>query len=444
MKAKTGRCFGLLRRLAAAAAGIAAAAGTAALPVFAEPGQYALPFQLNAPAAVSVSWQPTDDMPSACTVSYTKDSELTAYMKHDTDERLAIRQQYGYSELWIKGQLDWSIDSPNDWHYNQYWDTDGYDSEWKQHLGDWAYVNLAITSAKIDSDQIFRSFGNPEDASDVQWNGTETAPGWKSVLKDGQYELFTAPDGKKGAKIDLTKHQVYVRMRWLVVISRDDWEHDQYRCSGWSAAASVGTPAPKQSETQSAEETTVTTRELPAIGQLAAPAVSDLHLTGEFDRDGRAVAEFKLNVPEDISDDSERLKAAGGKLVLTAVAETDAAEESTLIAFDEIPLTAGERRVTFSLPECRSCRLCWYYMTEVINPRTNEPLRSPQSDPTEYQTLDVPVQTTETTGTTAPAKKKNTAARAMRRLGVVILLLAGLGWFTAFFMRKYHITIRKR
>lgn len=447
-----GRLTDGFRRFSAALLTVcAAAAGCTVLPAGAAP---ALPFQLNPPAVVSVQPAPSDDAPSACTVSYTKDSALTEYMRHDTDERLAIRQQYGYSELWIKGQVDWSIDSPNDWHYNQYWDTDGYDAEWNQHLGEWAYSNFAVTSAKIDTDQIFRSFGDPSDAKDPVWNGSGTAPGWKDVLKAGQYELYTAPDGKQGAKIDFTKHQVYVRMRWLVTVDRDDWDHEQYLCSAWSQTAYAGTAgAPETAVSVTVKQsddagegtgTTETMPQLPKIGHLAAPAVTDLHMTGDFNSDGRAIAEFTLNVPEDVSDDAERVKAAGGKLILAAAADTDGAEASTLITLEEIPLTVGERRVTFAMPDCTQCALVWYYCTEVVNPNTGEPVRTAQSDGTEQQILDVPVQTTASTETAAPAKKKSSAARAMRRMGIVILLLAGLAWFAAFFMRKYHITIRKR
>ncbi len=432
-----------LRRLAAAALTVCAAISGTAVPAEAAP---ALPFQLHAPAAVSVKWQPTDETPSACVVSYTKDSELTAYMKHDTDERLAIRQQYGYSELWIKGQLDWSVDSPNDWHYNQYWDTDGYDADWKKHLGDWAYLNFAVTSAKIDSEEIFRSLGNPADASDSQWNGTAEAPGWKSVLKEGQYDIFTAPDGKKGAKIDLTKHQIYVRMRWLVMVNRDDWEREQYLCSDWSQTASVGTLAAKLTSTSAPEdvpETTVTTAELPKLPHLAAPAVTGLHLTGDYSAEGRAIAEFTLQVPEEVSDSAERIKAAGGKLILAASAETDGAENATLIPLDEIPLTVGERRVTFALPECTQCALSWYYCLEVKNPSTGEPVRTAQSDGTDRQNLSVPAQTAATTTGTAPAPKKSSAGKAMRRIGAALLVMAALAGFSVFFLRKYRISIRK-
>lgn len=444
MNIRNGAVCKALRRFSAAALTVCAAVLGTALPAAAAP---ALPFQLNAPAAVSVKWQPTDETPSACVVSYVKDSELTAYMKHDTDERLAIRQQYGYSELWIKGQLDWSLDSPNDWHYNRYWDTDGYDTEWKQHLGDWAYLNFAVTSAKIDSEEIFRSMGNPADASDSQWNGTAEAPGWKSVLKEGQYELFTAPDGKKGAKIDLTKHQIYVRMRWLVMVNRDDWEREQYVCSGWSQTASVGTLAAATSApADTAETTAVTTQTLPELAHLSAPDVRDLHLTGDFSAEGRAVAEFTLQVPEEVSDSAERIKAAGGKLILAAAAETDGADSSPVIPLEEIPLTPGERRVTFSLPECTRCSLSWYYCLEVTNPQTGEPVRTAQSDGTKAQELDVPVQTTQSTGTTASASapKKKSAGRIMRRTALFLLLMAALAGGTVFFMRKYHISIRRK
>ena len=439
-----------IRRLSAAVlTAVCAAAAGGSLSAEAAP---ALPFQLNAPAAVSVSWAQNAELPSACIVSYTKDSALTEYMKHDTDERLAIRQQYGYSELWIKGQLDWSVDSPNDWHYSQYWDTEGYDSDWNQHLGEWAYSNFAVTSAKIDSDQIFRSFGDPSDPKDPVWNGSGSAPGWKDVLKPEWYEVYTGTDGKQAVKIDLTKHQVYVRMRWLVTVDSDDWEHEQYLSSPWSATATVGTPGPAVTTASAAQskasgentETTATMPQLPPIGKLESPAVTDLHMTGDFNQEGRAIAEFTLNVPEDISDNAERIKAAGGKLILAAAAETDGAEASTLITLDEIPLTVGERRVTFAMPECTRCSLSWYYCTEVINPNTGEPVRTAQSDGTAHQTLDVPVQTTTTVSTEAPAPKKRSAARTMLRLSVVFLLLAGLAWFTAFFMRKYHISIRKR
>lgn len=230
----------------------------------AEP-EYPLPFTLNAPVGITLA--PQQNGRDGVRVSYGKDSSLNNYFNGtDTDEKLEIRKKYGYTDLWIKAQLDWSIDSPDDWHYNAYWDSDGYDTGWVQHLGTWAYINLPVTGASADSEMLFLTMGNPGDASDVNWNGTESAPGWKTALRAGQYKTVTAADGSQRAALDLTEHTLYVRMRWQVTLSKDDWNTDQYLFSGWSAPVSAGTGGTPVS---------VPSAETTAPQQLGEPPVSD-------------------------------------------------------------------------------------------------------------------------------------------------------------------------
>ena len=241
-----------LHRIAAAAAGLCTAAVCLISTASAETAvPEKLPFDLNKPPAVSLT-----ESKGKIRVQYTKSSLINKWSYYISTQKTQIKNGLGLDDLYITAQVDWTIDSYNDWHYNAYWDNDGYDENWNKMVGSWAYLSLPVTAANLDSELIFHNIGNPEDTADPDWNGTENAPGWKAVLKDGQYEIVDGSNGKKQVKIDLTKHAICVRLRWKATMECDEWERDQYKFSPWSDIAVIGN---KDAITDTPSQTTAST-----------------------------------------------------------------------------------------------------------------------------------------------------------------------------------------
>lgn len=277
-------------------------AGTLAIPVSAAPEEK-LPFELTAPQNVSITYLDERDSLNTCEVHYSQNNSMSEWSsKVDDPETFdATReelQKLGYDDLWITAQIDWSIDTQDDWHYNKYWDTEGYDENYRPMLGEWAFISEAYSSDTSMSSWIFRYMGNISDPEDAAWYGIHDGdvdyPGWKDVLKDDQYDVVENDDGST-AKIDLTKHTIYVRVRWLVTCRPSEGE-DIKIGSDWSEIASVGKDAENVEPLKA--------------GDIDAPVISDLKYTDE-EFNGYPVIAFKLKVDDKLE---KQLAQATGTL----------------------------------------------------------------------------------------------------------------------------------
>ena len=178
------------------------------------------------------------DSDNTIEIHYSQNNSMSEWTKRrETDFDAVMKEigDLGYSDMWIQTQIDWSIDSQDDWHVNDYWLTDGYDKDYHMRLGDWAYISQSYSSETAMSEWIFRSMGNIDDKEDGVWYGrhsdSEDYDGWKDVLKEDQYDVVKG-DGESHAKIDLTKHTIYTRVRWLVIARTE--EKDIPVVSDWS------------------------------------------------------------------------------------------------------------------------------------------------------------------------------------------------------------------
>ena len=117
---------------------------------------YWLPFELTAPEHVSITYLDGNDSANTCQVAWSQNDSMSAWLDRmeDPDKHDAAIEEFeshGYSDLWITTQMDWSVDNQTDWHYNKYWDTEGYDENWTMRLGEWAYTKFDTVPVQGDS-----------------------------------------------------------------------------------------------------------------------------------------------------------------------------------------------------------------------------------------------------------------------------------------------------
>ncbi len=311
------------------------AAASFVMPAAAAPEK--LPFELTPPRNVAITYQEGSDSANTCSVAWSKNNSMSAWSAKMADPEThdaAVEElnAAGFDDLWYTAQMDWSIDTQDDWHYNQYWDTDGYDAEHKQHLGDWAYTSFLEGADTVTEDWVFRYMGNISDPTDTTWYGNHDewhdAPGWKDVLKEDQYEVVKDDDGSY-AKIDLTKHTIYVRMRYLVT-ERFAGADDKTVASDWSEIAAVGKDAASS--------------KVYKPGDVAAPVIHDLRMTDE-EFNGQPVIAFTLDVPAELQKTLTDLGAARGGLSLITECRVKGTEEWKGMQGDWV-VKAGEMKVT--------------------------------------------------------------------------------------------------
>ena len=297
-----------------------------------------LPFELTAPEHVAISKLTEGDAFNTCSVVYSQNDSMSKFFtkKADPEEYEAVvaeLEALGLDDIWVNPQMDWSIDTQDDWHYNKYWDTDGYDEDSKPRLGDWAYIQLSYSSDTAMSDWVFRDMGNIKDEENTTWYGSHNEgadfDGWKDVLKEDQYEVVDVDDEQQ-AKIDFTQHTIYVRMRWLVTCRTP--EEDIKIASDWSEIASVGKDA---SSSEILDESSF--KEL-------APVIKDLRMTDE-EFNGQPVIAFTLEVPDELKKTLTFLTAGGGGITLCTEARIKDKTDWTELQGDWT-IKTGELKVT--------------------------------------------------------------------------------------------------
>ena len=277
-----------------------------------------LPFEFDKPTFVSLSYVGEVEG-NTLSVVYGQNQNMSAYFQrlgeYDTrDETLAELAEIGIEDIWIESQLDWSIDNTTDWHYNKYWDTQGYDADYTQHLGEWAYTDLGYSLDSANSAWIMRYMGNTSDPDDERWYGTENSPGWKDALGEGNYEIVKEDDDYSYAVINYDKHTVYFRMRYAAAYwAKDDPENIVHRIfTDWTDPACYGKDAPPWVE--------YTAEDIPA------PEISDFVLTNEVEHHN-PVGAITLTVPKSLEKINAAITACGGSVRIVADARIYGTEE---------------------------------------------------------------------------------------------------------------------
>ena len=160
-----------------------------------------LPFEVTPPENVTLTYLDKRDSLNTCEIHYSQNNSMSEWSSRKTDaydEVMAELEKEGYGDIWIDTQIDWSLDSQDDWKCNDYWLTGGYDKDYVQHLGDWAYISEAYSPETAMDEWIFRYMGNIDDPEDFRWYGRhqdgDDYDGWGDVLKEGQYKISKTED----------------------------------------------------------------------------------------------------------------------------------------------------------------------------------------------------------------------------------------------------------
>ena len=294
-----------------------------------------LPFELKAPANVSVTWLEGGDSPTTMAFAYSLSNEMTSFFqKYDeaagNGSLETLLKDYGFDEMWMMVQIDWAIDDVNDavsgWHYTKYWDAGvngiKYDDDWNIRTSEWDVVDWGLNNWTETVQDVWILRSVPDDE---RWNGNpETkTPGVKDQLNPDQYSFYD-----DSVHIDFTKHTAYFRARFVAVTRKDTAEgaKDQYYFSDWSAVCGYG---------KDAEKTGIL-----KPGDVAAPVIADLHMTDkEFN--GNPIVAFTLTVPDELQQQATAVAAAGGMIWIETEARVKGDTEWTALDGDR-DIKAGE------------------------------------------------------------------------------------------------------
>ncbi len=306
------------------------------LTVFASAAQ--LPFEPVAPANVNAEWLEGGDSPTTVSISYSLSNEMTAFFKrletaHANDTVEEFFAQYDFDDIGITTQVDWAIDDVDDpvsgWHYNEFWNAIegyglGYDDQGRCRVGVWDGVDLWIGNATetVNSHWILRSVNEDE----LKGNPETLTPGLRDQLRADQ---FSVRDGD--VVIDFTEHTAFFRMRFVVWTSKDTEEGTKYdyTYSDWSETASVGKGAEAYKPLTAAD--------------LAAPVVTDLHMTDENFNENPVVA-FTLTVPDELAANAAKVAARGGEIRIETEARIKGDAEWVLMQNTDWIIRAGEMK----------------------------------------------------------------------------------------------------
>lgn len=242
------------------------------------------PTKLDAPTNIIVSQAP-EDHGSYIIVTFNKSQELSAMI----DDKIAIAERYGLnkSSLDYFIQVDWSIDSKDDWKYHSNWD------EQKSHTGDkWfegIYINNTLDSATTERENIL-NLSYKADPNNSNWRQIST------LLRNGQY--YINEDGR--ARIDWKQHTLYVRARFVIRYEPNGGSM-QYLISDWSPIAAYGKDYKPF--------------EIPE--KLETPIISDLKMTDKILNGGPVVA-FNLKNPQSIKEASAGAKSLMDYIIVVA------------------------------------------------------------------------------------------------------------------------------
>ncbi len=204
-------------------------------------------------------------------VTFNKGADLSEMISLGT----AAREKYGLEHIAYFMQIDWSLDSQDDWKYHENWDR----RERGNAGAEGEYVNEALYENTTENRKILQT--------------TYRADKWLTELDEGQYTL-----NEKGAPvIDYQQHTVYVRARFGI----------QYRPAGGTATFMFSDWSPVAGYGKDYKPFEVPT-------SLETPVISDLQLTETFE--GDPLATFHLTNPQSVKDNSVGAQSIGDELYL--------------------------------------------------------------------------------------------------------------------------------
>ena len=295
-----------------------------------------LPFEPKAPQNVSVNWMEENDSPTTMSFSFSIDPELSKLLNlldqaRDSGMLETMLAPYGATDVYVNIQIDWALDDVNDpvsgWHYTKYWDDlygmgFGRDENGRYRFSAWDVVDWGLNSLDtVQTYWIMRGVPN-----DDRWNGVpeDGTPGVKDQLRPDQYEYHD-----DNVYIDFTKHTAYFRVRFAFtgVLEGDDGVKTVNKFSEWSETCGYGKDAVAYTPIKA--------------GDIAAPEITDLHMTDKEFNDNPIVA-FTLTVPDALSKMAADAAAHGGRIVIDTEARVKGDTEWIVMGNADWEIKTGE------------------------------------------------------------------------------------------------------
>ncbi len=239
-----------------------------------------LPETLEAPADVILSTN--RDSGKYVHVTFNKSKVLSEMI----DKKNEIREKNNLDFIDFYIQIDWSIDSKDDWKYHPNWDV------LKTSVGgdlEGEYIKKSLSSDTSERILILDMNYKPN-PNNYKWKGLST------FLKEGQYYI----DDRGEVDIDWTKHTIYARARFVIYYKPKEGDR-QYLISDWSQVAVYGKD--------------FNPFEVP--DKLETPIISDLKLTDRTVNGGPVVA-FTLNNPQSVKTASAGARSLMDYIIVAA------------------------------------------------------------------------------------------------------------------------------
>jgi len=260
-----------------------------------------MPTSIAKPEGVTIAYKYADAPYEGLNITMRKPADFAAIVQ----DFYANSSTINWSEYGVKGkpivyyQVDWSLDSKDDWKYRTEWDS--MQSLVGSSSSTWEMMKNSANETN-DEDKIMGAFNlnYVNNSESWTWVGTESdggKSGWTYALDD-KYSVYENASAAYGDKyyIDFEEHTLYVRTRYVMNLWLESGDHE-YICGEWSDVVAFGKDNVPY----------VRPTELPA------PVISDLAISEET-YNGAPMLEFTVNHTQELLDEATAASANGAEI----------------------------------------------------------------------------------------------------------------------------------
>lgn len=192
---------------------------------------YAKDFTLEPPAKIVLTndsdYNQPDNYRFRLRYGFEKGDNLLSIINMSENDRL---REFGFELCEAQIQIDWSLDSDNDWKYSPLWDK--MQGESGNFIWEYYKTEAELNKKKEDSRQILYLYND----SLPQWyDSVYGMSRWFSGLT----YVKTNNVGKNVHYLDLAQHNIYTRSRFIVRFFSSDGS-EKFITSDWSDVVGIG------------------------------------------------------------------------------------------------------------------------------------------------------------------------------------------------------------